>query len=55
LQELFLYLSGSETSFSELGKLVAGDPADGGHFGQKISINGDYAIVGAPYKKGGGS
>jgi hypothetical protein len=38
--------------WSEQQKLTPGDPEDGDYFGNSVSIDGDYAIVGAPGKSG---
>jgi len=42
------YRSGS--SWSEQQKLTPGDAADGDYFGKSVSIDGEYAIIGAPGK-----
>ena len=43
------------TTWSEQAKLTAGDKAGTDYFGQSVSISGDYAIVGAYNKIGGGA
>ncbi len=42
------YRSGS--SWTEQQKLTPGDTADGDYFGKSVSIDGEYAIIGAPGK-----
>ena len=42
------YRSGS--SWTEQQKLIPGDTADGDYFGKSVSIDGEYAIIGAPGK-----
>ncbi len=37
-------------SWGEVLKLTASDPADGDQFGYSVSLSGDYAVIGAPYK-----
>ncbi|HOP46388.1 MAG TPA: IPTL-CTERM sorting domain-containing protein [Desulfobacteraceae bacterium] len=39
-----------EDTWIEQAKLSAGDAAEGDCFGYSVSINGDYAIIGAPWK-----
>jgi len=43
------------TSWSQQAKLTASDKAANDEFGRSVSINGDYAIVGAPYDDNLGS
>jgi hypothetical protein len=43
------------TNWSEQAKLTASDGVSGHHFGNSVSISGDYAIVGAPYNDDNGS
>lgn len=42
-------------SWGEVLKLTASDAADGDQFGYSVSISGDYAVLGAPYKDGTGA
>jgi RHS repeat-associated protein len=42
-------------AFAEQGKLTAGDGAASDNFGISVSVNGDYAIVGAPYDDDSGT
>jgi len=40
----------SGSSWTEQQKLTPGDTEDGDHFGKSVSIDGEYAIIGAPGK-----
>ena len=42
-------------SWSQQAKLVAGDAAAGDGFGRSVALDGDTALVGAPYEDEGGS
>ncbi|MCP4614576.1 MAG: hypothetical protein GY845_38335 [Planctomycetes bacterium] len=43
------------SSWTEQAKLIAGDGASGDQFGNSVSINGDYVIIGAHNNDGSGS
>ena len=45
----------SGTAWSRQAKLTAGDAAEDDHFGISVALNGDTALVGAPYDDDGGS
>ena len=49
----YIFYKGPGT-WDSVQKIVAPDSAAGDRFGQSVGISGDYAIVGAPYKNGGG-
>jgi len=42
------------TVWTEEAKLLASDGAEYDHFGQSVSIDGDYAIIGAPWSDDNG-
>jgi len=51
---LLIYITLADASVSEQAKLVASDSNTNDYFGRSVSINGDYAIVGAYGKQGDG-
>ena len=51
----YIFVRGTDDSWSEQAKLTASDPAWYDYFGQSVSVSGDIAIVGAYGDDDGGS
>jgi hypothetical protein len=52
---IFDRYQGGDNNWGEVKKLTASDAEDRDFFGSSVAISGDYAIVGAPSKNGGGA
>jgi len=51
---IFGRYQGGDDNWGEVTKLTASDAADGDYFGYSVGISGDYVVVGALGKSGGG-
>jgi len=52
---IFYRNQGGTDNWGQVAKLTPSDPVDDDIFGRMLSISGDFAIVGTPYKHGTGS
>ena len=50
---IFYRNQGGADNWGQIAKLTASDAAAGDQFGTSVSISGDYAVVGAPFKDNG--
>ena len=51
----YIFVKNDNGSWSQQDKLTAEDAAGGDQFGTSVSLDGDYAVVGAPYHSDNGS
>lgn len=46
----YVFIKGTTDTWAQVNKIILEEPASGINYGYKIAIDGDYAVIGAPYE-----